>query len=277
MRLIRRFNTILVTAVIITCGCLYNWCVCDPGYRFLGSCYMCAAAKGDTGDNIVSVDDQLEMLGCLKEALIKHKRSISVYYPGIDKDFADYRRRNYIDLFDLLNEYCGYYYGVLSGVCITINNKEYVEFQFNYLTTKKQERYINANVRKLAKEYKGKSRYCKIKGIHDYLVCSIRYDRNYYNPYYAFKKGRGICMSYALAFQRIMQEMKIPCMYVKGKDHAWNMVKLKGKWYFVDVTWDDSFGGYKYFLKGTSDFSGHNIPKTLSIKRLKKARYAYGS
>ena len=84
-------------------------------------------------------------------------------------------------------------------------------------------------------------------------------------------------MSYALAFQRIMQEMKIPCMYVKGKDHAWNMVKLKGKWYFVDVTWDDSFGGYKYFLKGTSDFSGHNIPKTLSIKRLKKARYAYGS
>ena len=50
MRLIRRFNTILVTAVIITCGCLYNWCVCDPGYRFLGSCYMCAAAKGDTGD-----------------------------------------------------------------------------------------------------------------------------------------------------------------------------------------------------------------------------------
>lgn len=55
------------------------------------------------------------------------------------------------------------------------------------------------------------------------------------------------------------QSMGYECVCVvggaSGIDHMWNMVKLEGQWYHVDVTWDDpvmSDGShalkYNYFL-----------------------------
>lgn len=64
-------------------------------------------------------------------------------------------------------------------------------------------------------------------------------------------------MAYTLAYLRLMQEMGVPCIYVSGEEHAWNMVKLRSRWYSVDVTWDDATDAYSYFLKGTKDFRNH--------------------
>ena len=40
-----------------------------------------------------------------------------------------------------------------------------------------------------------------------------------------------------------MNRLNIPCKVVsgvsKGQPHAWNQIKINGKWYFVDATWDD--------------------------------------
>ena len=83
-------------------------------------------------------------------------------------------------------------------------------------------------------------------------------------------------MSYALAYQRILQEMNIPCIYVKGKNHAWNMVKLGKYWYNVDVTWDDNTTiQYRYFLKSDKDFPGHKRPKSRLLSSLRKAKKSY--
>ena len=104
----------------------------------------------------------------------------------------------------------------------------------------------------------------------------MAYDERYYSPYDAFVKKRGLCMSYALAYQRIMQEMDIPCIYIKGDNHAWNMVKLGGYWYNVDVTWDDvGKGSYQYFLKSDADCPGHKRPISQWYTSLRKAQYSY--
>lgn len=225
-------------------------------------------------DHIVNVNNEKELREELITTLIKHKQCVTISYPGIVKRFERYRANSYMDFFDRLSMDNGYYTGIISGYCININ-EDSVTFQFNYLTSKKQERYIRKAVRRIAKRYKGRSRYDKIKGAHDYLVKHMVYDSKYYNPYYAFKKGRGICMSYALAYSRILQEMKIPCIYVRGDNHAWNMVKLKGRWYNVDVTWDDAGDTYKYFLKGYNDFPGHTLTKVQCISRLKLAKNGF--
>ena len=58
-------------------------------------------------------------------------------------------------------------------------------------------------------------------------------------------KGYGVCESYALAMNRLLDEAGIPSMVVYGTGggggHAWNYVLMPdGKWYMLDSTWNDS-------------------------------------
>ena len=82
-----------------------------------------------------------------------------------------------------------------------------------------------------------------------------------------------MCEGYARGFKYILDELGIPCVLISGtatnsngetESHAWNYVELEGKWYAVDVTWDDpvivgdgyitSDVKYKNFLKGSDTF-----------------------
>ena len=90
-----------------------------------------------------------------------------------------------------------------------------------------------------------------------------------------------VCEGYARAFKMLCDELGYPCLYVAGYaegPHAWNMVQVAGKWYAVDVTFDDpSVPGVsaavsgqesrKYFLVGEETlvddyhvFSDNHIP-----------------
>lgn len=237
------------------------------------------ANDADLPDKVQIVADEDEMIQKLLKSMRQHQTCIHFYFPGIGKVFRRYQKRSdsYSDFFDKLAGRDGYIAGIISGSCVTISGEceEYVTFQFGYLTTGKQERYMNKKVKTIVKTIGKGSRIYKVRAVHDYLIAHMRYDSNYYNPYYAFSKGRGMCMSYALAYQRILQEMKIPCIYIKGKDHAWNMVKIGGYWYNVDVTWDDCGNGLRYFLKSDSDFPGHKRPKSKWLSSLRKAKKSY--
>lgn len=241
---------------------------------------ICACAEESAlPDNVVVVKNEKVMISRLIAGMKRHQTVFTFYYPEIARDFECYRKRSvsYRDFMDKLAAKNGYITGIVSGTCITVRGVgyRYVTFQFNYLTTKKQERKIDKMARTIARKYRKGSRAVRAKKAHDYLVRHMRYDDRYYSPYHAFTKGRGICMSYALAYQRLMQEMDIPCIYIKGKNHAWNMVKINSVWYNVDVTWDDAGGGYRYFLKADKDFSGHKRPKSKWLSTLKKARHSY--
>lgn len=201
------------------------------------------AKEFDLPKEVTVVKNEKQMISKLLSGMKKHKTSFSFYYPGISRKFKKYRKQslNYSAFFDKLSVKDGYTMGTVSGYCVMIcgTDKKYVTFQFGYLTTKKQEVKITKKVKKIIKQIGKGSKKTKVRKAHDYLIKHMRYDGRYYNPYYAFTKGRGNCMCYSLAFQRMMQEMKIPCRYVKGKNHVWNKVKLGNRWYKVDVTLDD--------------------------------------
>lgn len=111
----------------------------------------------------------------------------------------------------------------------------------------------------------------KIKAIHDYMALNCDYDIDNYNKgtipstSYSAKgvliKKKAVCQGYAVTFKLFMDMLGIPCKLVRGTanngkgygGHAWNIVKVKGKWYHVDVTWDDPVNGrdgvyYNYFM-----------------------------
>lgn len=53
-------------------------------------------------------------------------------------------------------------------------------------------------------------------------------------------------------------------------EHAWNMVKLDGKWYHIDTLWDQTKSGirYNYFLVSASQIKkDHKITNAISIPK----------
>jgi transglutaminase/protease-like cytokinesis protein 3 len=230
--------------------------------------------------DVVVVSGEKKMMKALLKGMKRHEKYFAFYYPGIAEDFREYEKQSrvYQTFFDKLAAKDGYTMGIVSGSCVLIcgTEKEYVTFQFGYLTTLKQEKKIDRKVKKIVKQVGKGSHAAKIRKVHDYLLQHMQYDNRYYSPYDAFAKGRGMCMAYALSFQRIMQEMGIPCLYVRGKNHAWNMVKIGDCWYNMDVTWDDAGGNpYRYFLKSDRQFSGHSRPKTSLFQSLPVAKTSY--
>ncbi len=71
-----------------------------------------------------------------------------------------------------------------------------------------------------------------------------------------------VCESYARAMKVLCDREGIPCVLVDGANHMWNYIQIDGKWYAVDVTWNDpldttqsiAVSGYeneKYLLVGS--------------------------
>ena len=113
----------------------------------------------------------------------------------------------------------------------------------------------------------------KVLYLHDYFVQNYAYDyagfraeqqgetgvaiRDTYN---FFTQKKGVCQAYMLALIATANEVGIECLPVisDGMNHAWNLIKLDGEWYHIDVTWDDAGGeqsavfpsyiSYSYFL-----------------------------
>lgn len=63
-----------------------------------------------------------------------------------------------------------------------------------------------------------------------------------------------VCDGYAKAFKIVCDYMGIPCVTASSSDHMWNNVRMdNGKWYNVDLTFDDSGDrtSHDYFLIGS--------------------------
>lgn len=78
--------------------------------------------------------------------------------------------------------------------------------------------------------------------LHDWLTNNAYYDLNY--EYYGADimfRGYGVCDSYSKAYKMLCSTAGITIDRVISDQlcHAWNAISLDGKWYQVDVTWDD--------------------------------------
>lgn len=69
------------------------------------------------------------------------------------------------------------------------------------------------------------------------------------NPYGVLKYRDAVCVGYATTFRLFMQMMDIECMVVHNleKYHSWDLVKLDGNWYHVDVSSDQGEATYANF------------------------------
>ncbi len=85
---------------------------------------------------------------------------------------------------------------------------------------------------------------------HDEIASYCRYTSegdNINSAYGCLVEGKASCEGYAKAFLELCDAAKLDCMIVTGNatangrtvPHMWNKVKLSGRWYNIDVCWDD--------------------------------------
>lgn len=92
--------------------------------------------------------------------------------------------------------------------------------------------------------------YENVKKVYEWFIRNCTYDdRNMDQTMYSIMVNQsGVCASFSKAFEFVVQCLGIPCTVVNGRlrqssgflgttvGHQWNLVKLDGKWYHVDVT-----------------------------------------
>lgn len=129
----------------------------------------------------------------------------------------------------------------------------------------------------IAKTY-GLDEFQTLKYFHDYIILNCTYDadgENCSNAYGVFIDGKAVCEGYARAFKYLCDKVSIPCELVIGNtdiEHMWNIVKIDGNWYHMDVTWDDpenkdgDYISYSYFnLSDEQILVDHTINDTYTL------------
>ena len=95
------------------------------------------------------------------------------------------------------------------------------------------------------------SDYSKALWLHDWLLEQLDYDNSlkWSSAESALTRRTGTCQAYERAYAKLLSVAGIENTETRDTydGHTWNAMKLDGKWYQVDCTWDDSSENYYNF------------------------------
>ena len=152
---------------------------------------------------------------------------------------------------------------------------------------------LSKKVVEIADKFRHLSDVDKVMAVHDYLIDHIEYSNPHIRSfaYGALIEGKAVCQGYAQSLAMILNNQNVECHTIvamtKGSNpvlHEWVRVKLDGKWYYIDLTWDDTpwaeDKNYKYFLINTDMISrdhetGYSLAGGPEVDGSKYLYYAY--
>ena len=166
----------------------------------------------------------------------------------------------------------------------TINTNKKIQLYYSYSLDEAKEvkSRIETKYNEIIEEAKKQENdFKKIKYVHDKLIEISQYHDytdeeidSYQSIVSIFDSGNTVCAGYAYGFKFIMDQLGIKSITTRdignkdeSKNHIWNMVELYGKWYNLDITWDNKIKtegsiSYNYFLKKNDQFyTDHRMQK----------------
>ena len=218
-------------------------------------------------------DDNFNYVDDYTESGIKNRNDLinSIYYAinsGTDyiERYIDSDYTNYINDINTLTAYNGaefkkvistlnnfvHPYNSSNNVKISYGGDYKIGITINRAYTQDEINEINNKVDKILNENVNNNMPPKekIRAIHDYIINHTEYDKLKYEnknddtyksntAYGVLIEGYGTCNGYAEAMEIFLDKMNIINYKISNDEHIWNLVYLDGKWYHLDLTWDD--------------------------------------
>ena len=235
-------------------------------------------------------DDNFNYVDDYTESGIKNRNDLinSIYYAinsGTDyiERYIDSDYTNYINDINTLTAYNGaefkkvistlnnfvHPYNSSNNIKISYGGDYKIGITINRAYTQDEINEINNKVDKILSENVNNNMPPKekIRVIHDYIIDHTEYDKLKYEnknddtyksntAYGVLIEGYGTCNGYADAMEIFLDKMNIINYKISNEEHIWNLVYLDGKWYHLDLTWDDPISDINinrdtYFLIST--------------------------
>ena len=130
---------------------------------------------------------------------------------------------------------------------------------YEFTVTEPEEASLDYQAAQIVQQCRGADDWETALNLHDYLTNHAYYDLNleYYGPD-IMVRGYGVCEGFSRAYMMLCEIAGIPVQKLESniQNHTWNIIKLDGEWYQVDVTWDDpavdnvpvsGWEGHEYF------------------------------
>lgn len=197
---------------------------------------------------------RIESVSELREAAMYtaglHRRDLLIVYPVHLYREIQGEKSNLLGSYQLLN--C--YVSGLSSETKQVEECSYmaqiIHFQYScsYREWADRKKRITEKTKEIVQQVKlsGIEDWRKAYAVVRYCVNNWHYGRVEddlkleYTAYSAIIKNTAVCMGISLAICTIFKELGIPCRYVRGtrngEGHAWNMIFLRGGWFYIDVT-----------------------------------------
>lgn len=218
-----------------------------------------------------AVTTRAALVKAVRENLLARKTSFTISYdlpegPTYDDDFFKYV------FYDAASEYTG---SAVEGDYLkwSIKSESHTFYYSNkgdfscknvvYRTTTAQEETLTNKVNSILSglALTGKSQYQKALAIKDYVCNNVSHDEagtstaeENKTAYGALIKGKTTILGYAMAFYRLATMAGLECRILtsapESPTHTWNIVKIDGKFYNIDVSFSDYTSGTDFFLKG---------------------------
>lgn len=203
----------------------------------------------DGAASLASTYDATALEKLIVEGIKAWQTSIDVSELGLTRDDIDNGAvRSIINSHPEFISLSGGYTYWTSGSSIT-------KIAFTYLTNAKEEQQeLDAALQEVKSKIdtSGMSDEEIVLAYHEYLTSTVAYAyEDYFNGtiaanhgydmYGALVKHSCVCQGYAETMFYLLREAGLSCAIASSENinHAWNIVKIHGKWYHIDATWDD--------------------------------------
>jgi hypothetical protein len=143
-----------------------------------------------------------------------------------------------------------------------------IKLTMSYETTEEQEKELEDKSKAILAglNLNGASDYEKVRAIYNYICSNVVYDYDHlnddnyrlkYTAYAAALNKKAVCSGVADLFYYLATSAGLEARITVNDTHAWNIVRVGGKYYYLDPTWDLEMdeSQYRYFLRGSEDFA----------------------